>query len=150
MTPDNTPDKTYLINDVSQRVGLSQKRLRDYEKGGLIRPAREPKTKNRLYTEKDIRRISRIKSLIHENGFTLASLRYMVANLPCWIIFDCEGRASCPGYASPKIACYEMARKSDDEKIRKDCEHCPVYLNRDFQKMPLLGKPPGEKGPTVR
>lgn len=34
----------YLIKKVSQDVNLSQKRTREYEKEGFIKPEREPKT----------------------------------------------------------------------------------------------------------
>jgi len=134
------PETTYLINDVSQRVGLSQKRIREYEKGGLLKPAREPSTNNRLYTERDIRQILQIKALIHEHGFTLASLRHMVANMACWVVFGCEEKASCPAYAAPLTPCYEVAWKTETEKNQAGCENCPIYLNRDVQKMTLLNK----------
>ena len=131
MNPKNSFEETYLINDVARRVGLSQKRIRDYEKGGLIKPAREPNTNNRRYTEKDISQIVRIKALIHEHGFTLASLRYMVANLACWIVFGCEEKSTCPAYAGHLVPCYEVSQKDE-------CENCPVYLNRNLPKMSLL------------
>ena len=138
MPRNNTPKDTYLINDVSQQVGLSQKRLREYEREGLIKPARDPNTNNRLYTEKDISNILRIKALIHEHGFTLSSLRYIVANMACWIVFGCKEKASCPVYKMPPVPCYETARKSMKEKNRRDCEKCPIYLNCNIQKITLL------------
>ena len=127
-----------LINEVAQRVGLSQKRIREYEKVGLISPTRDPKTNNRRFSEKDIRQILRIKALIHEHGFTLASLRFMAANMPCWIIFECDEKQGCPGSNSPRTPCYEVAWKSVSNEPRKNCDQCPVFLNRDLQKMALL------------
>ena len=41
----------YLINEVARRVNLSQKRIREYESEGFIRPKRDAKTNNRRYTE---------------------------------------------------------------------------------------------------
>lgn len=140
MARNSTSEETYLINDVSQRVGLSQKRLREYEKEGLIKPVRDPNTNNRRYTEKDIGNILRIKALIHKHGFTLSSLQYMVANLACWVVFGCKKKASCPAYASPLTPCYLTAGKSMDGKNRRDCKSCPVYLNRNVQKLQLLEK----------
>ena len=130
----------HLINNVSQRVGLSQKRIREYEKAGLIRPAREPKTNNRRYTEADIRQIQRIKALIHEFGFTLACLKYFLATAPCWIIFDCAKKENCPAYRIPYTACYEIVIKDLSHKEMKDCKRCPVYLNRNEQKIAILAK----------
>lgn len=36
MKRENGHGKTYLIDDVSKRVGLSQKRIREYEKAQLL------------------------------------------------------------------------------------------------------------------
>jgi MerR family transcriptional regulator/heat shock protein HspR len=134
----NTSEVTCLINDVAQRVGLSQKRIREYEKAGLIRPVREPSTNNRLFTEKDIRRILRIKTLIHEHGLTIASLRFMVSNLACWLVFDCKEKLTCPAHTALAAPCYEIAQRDEDKSSQKDCKNCPVYLNRDLPEMPLF------------
>ena len=135
------PETTLLINDVAQRVGLSQKRIREYEKGGLIRPAREPRTNNRRYTEADIRQIQRIKELIHEHGFTVACLRYFLATAPCWVVFDCAQKKACPTYKEAHTPCYEIVKKAADPKGSVKCPSCPVYLNRHLKKMALLAKP---------
>lgn len=141
MGRNSKPEDTYLINDVSQRVGLSQKRIREYEKGGLIKPVREPRTNNRRYTEMDINRIQRVKALIHEHGFTLACLKFFLAAAPCWIIFNCAEKESCPTYKPPYTPCYELVKKAATHSRLKKCNRCPIYLNRDVQKMPLLEKP---------
>lgn len=132
---------TYRISDVSNQVGLSQKRIREYEKGGLIRPLREPNTNNRRYTEADIRQIQRIKELIHEHGFTVSCLRYFLSSAPCWIVFDCREKETCPTYRSPHTACYKLMKKAVGDTGAKNCEQCPVYLNRDQGKITLLEKP---------
>ena len=77
-----TEDKLYLINEVSRLVNLSQKRIREYEKEGLIKPLRENSTNNRLYTEFEITQIQRINSLIHDRGFTLACLKNLLVLAP--------------------------------------------------------------------
>ena len=94
-------EKTCQINEVSQRVGLSQKRIREYEKNGLIKPARESRTNNRRYSESDVRQILRVKELIHDHGFTLACLKYFLASTPCWLIFNCAEKETCPSYKIP-------------------------------------------------
>jgi len=134
-------DATYLINEVSRRVELSQKRIREYEKGGLIRPAREPKTNNRQYTKADIRQIQRVKELIHKHGFTLACLRYFLGSAPCWVIFDCAEKETCPRGKDPHTPCYEVIKKTTSHSELKDCKHCPIYLNRDVKRMTLLERP---------
>ena len=134
-------EATYLINDVSHRVGLSQKRIREYEKGGLIKPLREPRTNNRRYTEADINQIIRIKELIHEHGFTVACLRFFLASAPCWIIFNCAEKETCPTYSAPHTPCYEVIKKAPGHSGLKDCKSCPIYLNRGVPTMALLEKP---------
>ncbi len=129
----------YLISDVSQQVGLSQKRIREYEKGGLIKPRRETRTNNRLYSQTDIRQIIRIKELIHEHGFTLACLRFFLTSAPCWIIFDCKKKENCPSYHSPHTPCYEIINSNNLEPIT-NCHSCPVYLNRNTDRITLLSK----------
>ena len=133
-------DATYLINAVSQRVGLSQKRIREYEKGGLIKPERELRTNNRRYSESDINRILRIKALIHEHGFTVACLRYFLASAPCWVIFNCAEKETCKTYHATHTPCYEMIEQAAGHSGLKDCPNCPIYLNRDRHAMALLEK----------
>jgi MerR family transcriptional regulator, repressor of the yfmOP operon len=131
----------FLINDVSRQVGLSQKRLREYEKEGLIKPEREPKTNNRRYTETDIHQIQRIKTLIHMHGFTLACLKYILRNASCWTIFDCNEKETCPSYGNPHTPCYEVVRAAGCETESKACPRCPIYLNRNEKLTGLLSKP---------
>ena len=140
MSPNNKPADTYLINEVSRRVGLSQKRIREYEKGGLIKPEREPRTNNRRYSEADIKQILRVKELIHEHGFTLACLQYFLASAPCWIIFDCAEKKTCPSYNTPRIPCYKIVDEAASTDGLKNCKSCPIYLNRNGQMMALLEK----------
>ncbi|BBO85613.1 MerR family transcriptional regulator [Desulfosarcina ovata] len=141
MDPDNKPEVTYLINDVSKRVGLSQKRIREYETNGFIRPIREPKTNNRRYTEADIRQIQRVKVLIHEHGFTVSCLKYFLSAAPCWVIFECGQKEICPTYGSVRLPCYEMIEKTGVPDRVNKCRQCPIYLNRDQRITALLEKP---------
>lgn len=140
MAANKSENGTYLINDVSQQVGLSQKRIREYEKEGLIKPDREPNTNNRRYTEADVKQIRRVKTLIHEHGFTLACLKYILRVASCWTIFDCDAKESCPVYRTTHTPCYEVREKSDCSAILKKCARCPIYLNRQTQRMSLLDK----------
>ncbi len=140
MNSDGKRDDTYLINEVSRRVNLSQKRIREYEKGGLVKPEREPRTNNRRYSEADISQILRVKELIHQHGFTVACLRYFLASAPCWVVFNCSKKEACATYNDFRIPCYEVAKKAASHSGLKDCKRCPIYLNRDVKTMPLLLK----------
>ena len=98
----------FLINEVSRHVNLSQKRIREYEKEGFIKPLREKNTNNRLYSSFDVAQINQINRLIHERGFTLACLRNLMVLAPCWNIFDCQEKDDCPAYKLPWRPCYEV------------------------------------------
>ncbi len=137
MDRQNEQAQRYQISEASKKVGLSQKRIRDYEKAGLLKPWRAPRTNNRLYDESDINRLIRIKELIHEYGFTLTCLRHYIVAAPCWTIFQCNNKISCPAYRNPHSHCYE-ARHPGNTPISGKCKRCPVYMNRNSDRITLL------------
>lgn len=120
----------YLINQVAAEVGLSQKRVREYEKEGFIRPARQERTNNRLYSDFDVAQIKRINYLLHERGFTVACLKELLRLAPCWRIFDCLDPTKCPAYHQPHKPCYEV-RQEQDTPCPGPCGACAVFLNRE-------------------
>mgnify|MGYP001823093323 CR=1 FL=1 len=127
----------HMIEAVANMVGLSQKRLRDYERMGFVKPQRQVRTNNRLYTDADIARIRHIKQLIHEHGFTLKCLQYFFASAPCWVIFKCQQRESCSAPACPSTPCFEL-KGAGSCPLPDDCANCPVYLNRHTEPPSLL------------
>ncbi len=131
--------KTCLINEVSKSVNLSQKRIREYEKEGFIKPLRDPATNNRLYTDFDILQIKRINQLIHEEGFTLACLRNLLVQAPCWNVFECKDKLDCPAYRNPHTPCYEV-RKTADTAFNGACERCAIFINRNVPRIKILEK----------
>ncbi|MCF8034320.1 MAG: MerR family transcriptional regulator [Desulfarculaceae bacterium] len=121
----------YLINEVSRKVDLSQKRIREYEKEGFIRPEREANTNNRLYSDFEVSQIQRINFLIHERGFTLACLRNLMVLAPCWNIFACVDKTSCAAYEEPHKPCWRT-RQRRETLCPGPCQRCAVFLNRDY------------------
>jgi MerR family transcriptional regulator, repressor of the yfmOP operon len=134
----------YLINEVSRMVNLSQKRIREYEKEGFIKPLREKSTNNRLYSLFDISQINRISRLLHEYGYTLACLRKMMVLAQCWDIFACPIKEECPAFQPPWRHCYEV-RQNEGNFDEGRCSRCPIYLNRNVKKEKILEKVPPEK-----
>ena len=128
--------KMYLIGDVSRRVKLSQKRIREYEKEGFIVPIRDPKTNNRHYTDFEIKQIEQIKNLIHKHGLTISCLKTLLKSAPCWNIFDCKKTQDCVVYKNHQIPCYVTMKKMPDSM----CKTCPVYLNRSQKPIKILVK----------
>lgn len=140
MDPDKPEKKRYMINDVATMVGLSQKRIREYEKEGLVKPSRQSRTNNRIYKDADIKQIRRVKQLLHKHGFTLSCLKYFMASAPCWNIFDCAEREACPAYNAPHSPCYDVMQANDASHLKK-CQNCYIYLNRKMKSFSLFDKP---------
>jgi len=127
----------YFINEVARRVNLSQKRIREYEREGFIRPQREAKTNNRRYSEFEITQIERINYLIHERGFTLACLRNLLVLAPCWNIFACQEPQRCAAFKNPHHPCWQI-RARLGTLCPGPCERCAVFLNREAKKQKVL------------
>jgi MerR family transcriptional regulator, repressor of the yfmOP operon len=133
-------EELYLINAVSRMVNLSQKRIREYEKEGFIKPRREKSTNNRLYSSFDISQIRQINRLIHEHGFTLACLRKMMVLCKCWDIFSCPHKHGCPAFDSPLRPCYEMRNEAGGLNEER-CSGCPIHLNKNVSPGKILNQP---------
>lgn len=127
----------HMINEVSRRVDLSQKRIREYEKEGFIKPLREPRTNNRLYSEFEITQIQRINYLIHERGFTLACLRNLLVLAPCWNVFGCPMAKRCSAFDHPHQSCWDV-RVKIETLCPGPCAQCAMYLNRHVAKRRVL------------
>jgi len=67
----------YAIGVAARMVGLHAQTLRTYEKEGLIRPSRT-KGKSRLYSQRDIQRVMRIRSLTDDLGANLAGVEVIL------------------------------------------------------------------------
>lgn len=114
-------------------MGLSQKRIREYEQEGFIKPQRQASTNNRLYSDFEVSQIKRISYLIHQRGFTLACLRNLLVLAPCWNIFDCPQPQDCAAWHNPHRSCWDI-RGEQETLCLGPCERCAVFLNRRTKK----------------
>ena len=127
------------IGQVAQKVRLSIKRIREYEKEGLLKPHRGKTSNQRMYRPFEIGRILQIKKLIHERGLTLAGIKMLLNLAPCWTIFNCEDVKSCPAYSNPHARCFELKEKTGEETAcAGNCETCPIYITRTEEIQPLF------------
>ena len=134
------------IGQVAQMVGLSIKRIREYEKEGLVKPVRGKTSNQRMYGAFEIGRIIQTKKLIHERGLTLAGIKMLLNVAPCWIIFDCKKAKSCPVYKKPYDRCFELKEKSGNKAIcAGNCKICPVYMTRKDRVKPLFPEIPDKE-----
>ena len=83
--------------------------------------------------------IKRINELIHHKGFTLACLRNLLVQAPCWNIFDFKEKSECPAYRDPHTPCYKI-REGKETSCPGPSEHCAIYLNRKVSKVKILEK----------
>ncbi len=66
------------IGEVAERTGVTQRTLRFYEEKGLLKPPSRLDGGFRLYSEKDVQRVERIKDLKSLLGLSLADIKEMV------------------------------------------------------------------------
>ncbi|MFM9874213.1 MAG: heat shock protein transcriptional repressor HspR [Fimbriimonadaceae bacterium] len=69
----NNKQPVYMIGVAAQLCGIHPQTLRQYEKLGLVIPARVG-AKNRLYSEVDINRVKQIQRLTQDLGVNLAGV----------------------------------------------------------------------------
>ena len=67
----------YMIGVAAQLCGVHPQTLRQYERLGLVVPARVG-AKNRLYSENDIHRVRRIQHLTQDMGVNLAGVELIL------------------------------------------------------------------------
>ncbi|MBI2957207.1 MAG: MerR family transcriptional regulator [Chloroflexi bacterium] len=67
----------YVISIAARMIGVHTHTLRYYERVGLVEPARSD-TNLRLYSDEDIERLRRIRSLMGEMGVNLAGVEVIL------------------------------------------------------------------------
>ncbi|MDY0004125.1 MAG: MerR family transcriptional regulator [Polyangia bacterium] len=78
----------YPIGSVARILGCSPKVLRDYEKNGLISPARS-EGQQRQYSQEDIEMLTLVHGLATKTGINTAGIKLL---LGLWPHLDEEGR----------------------------------------------------------
>ena len=64
------------INEVEERVGITKRNIRYYEKEGLLKPGRNSENGYRDYTEDDVKELKKIK-LLRKLDMPLEEIRRM-------------------------------------------------------------------------
>ena len=73
------PDRVYFrIGEVSSLVGVDPHVLRYWESEFKVIKPRRAKSKQRLYRRKDVENLLRIKTLLHDDGYTIAGARRLL------------------------------------------------------------------------
>jgi hypothetical protein len=71
--PRDEREPVYAIAVAARLTGMHPQTLRKYERAGLLRPARQSGNQ-RLYSDRDIRRLNRLRFLVESRGLNLAGL----------------------------------------------------------------------------
>lgn len=118
------------IGTVARELGVSTRRIIEYERAGLIHPIREPRTGDRLFDEQDIAQLTLVRHLLQDVGFSIAALHELFRRAPCWELTNCNGKHSCPVPRSPFVACYELRAAGTETPRARDCARCSVRAAR--------------------
>lgn len=77
----------YPIGVAAKLLDVHPRTLRIYEEQGLITPAH--RGTRRLYSLSDIKWITCLRSMIHDQGISIPGLKKLLALAPCWEIAEC-------------------------------------------------------------
>ncbi len=132
----------FKIGVVAKKLGLTEKRIREYEKEGLINPIRKKPGMHRVFSSFEIKQIKRIKHLIHDRGLTINGIKHLLVMAPCWVVLKCNNPKICPAYQNPHKPCWKIKQDLEtDFPCMGTCEQCAVFLSRNFESQYLFNKP---------
>ena len=77
VAPDERDEPRYVISVTARMLRLHAQTLRYYERAGLVEPSRS-KGNFRLYSDRDVERLRRIKGLMEELGMNLAGVEVVI------------------------------------------------------------------------
>ncbi len=127
----------YTLTVASQLLGLAPRTIRAYEEAGLIEPARAGRNRQRLYSRQDLKWLRCIYEMVHEDGYTLRSIRRLLDFAPCWEIRGCPeevARKCAPALRIPgQPPQYEQAaarqKRQDQDSPKPEQEiKAPVHI----------------------
>ena len=73
----NNDEPCYVISIAARMIGIHAQTLRYYERVGMVTPSRS-QGNIRLYSDNDVEKIRRIKSLIDDLGVNLAGVEVII------------------------------------------------------------------------
>lgn len=105
----------YTMGIAAKLVGATVQTLRLYEKHGFAHPARG--SRNRIYSENDIRRLRCVRELVHIKKFSIEAIKKLFIYAACWQIKECpdDMRLSCSGFGDR-----DRGRSFPEQKARYD------------------------------
>jgi MerR family transcriptional regulator/heat shock protein HspR len=99
------PDKSiFSIGTAATMLEVHPRTLRIYEQEGLVKPIR--RGQRRYYSLNDLQWITCLRSMIHDQGISIAGIKKLLQYTDCWNIVSCppEKRKDCTAYRSAGAA----------------------------------------------
>jgi len=107
----------YPIGVAAKLLDVHPRTLRIYELEGLVEPAH--RGKRRLYSPNDIKWISCLRSMIHEQGISIPGLKKLLRLAPCWEVAECPPEVHEHCEARVDRAAPKSLRVAGDEEAEK-------------------------------
>ena len=107
----------YPIGVAAKLLDVHPRTLRIYEAEGLISPTH--KGKRRLFSLNDIKWVSCLRSMIHDQGISIPGLKRLLALAPCWEIAECPADVHEVCEARVDKAMPRSLRRAGDEVAEK-------------------------------
>lgn len=114
----------YMIGVAAELCGIHPQTLRQYEKLGLVIPARVG-AKNRLYSEEDIARVKRIQRLTQDLGVNLAGVEIILRLLDDMEEMRDEFDQQFQRYASEVESRLQSMQANSKAPVRQDAPLVP-------------------------
>lgn len=121
----NTKQPVYMIGVAAQLCGIHPQTLRQYEKIGLVIPARVG-AKNRLYSENDIARVKQIQRLTQDLGVNLAGVDIILKLLDDMEDMRAEFEQQFVEFARDAELRMTAMSKNSNAPVRQDTPLVPV------------------------
>ena len=132
LTPE-TP--IYPIGVAAKLLNVHPRTLRIYEDEGLISPAH--KGKRRMFSENDIRWITCLRKLIHEQGVSIPGLKKLLNFAPCWEVAECP--------AEIHSLCSALVDKAAPRKLRLAGDEAAEAVAKEEEKRAKEAEGKGKK-----
>lgn len=114
-----------MIGVAAELCGIHPQTLRQYEKLGLVVPARAG-AKNRLYSEEDIERVRQIQRLTQEMGVNLAGVEVILKLLDDMEEMRSEFEEQFVSFAKDMEARMQSVMANSNAPVRQDAPLVPI------------------------
>lgn len=121
----NRHQPVYMIGVAAELCGIHPQTLRQYEKLGLVTPARAG-AKNRLYSENDIEKVRQIQRLTQEMGVNLAGVDIILKLLDDMEDLRAEFESQMRDYATDVESRFRAMMANSNAPVRQDAPLVPL------------------------